>query len=222
MKSHNVRVLAIDSLTHDVLQIRTEKPGGYEFVPGQATEVSIRKEYWEKEKRPFSFTGLPGDGYLEFIIKTYPAHHGLTNQLQQLKPGEELVINEVWGAIRYEGPGIFIAGGAGITPFISIFRQLARKSKIRGNRLIYANKRKADIILENELKSLLGDDMINVLSEELLPSYRYGFVNREILSESLEGWKGKVYVCGPPVMMDTVLFNLSELGVGDHSIVAEI
>ncbi|MEO8414268.1 MAG: flavodoxin reductase, partial [Ginsengibacter sp.] len=77
-----------------------------------------------EEKRPFTFTSLNENPYLEFTIKRYEDHHGITDKMHQLMPGDELIISDVWGAIEYKGPGYFIAGGAGITPFISILRQL--------------------------------------------------------------------------------------------------
>ena len=76
-----VRISAIKKITHDVLQIRTEKPPGLTFVPGQATELSINKEGWLEERRPFTFTSLPQEEQLEFTIKTYPSHEGVTAQL---------------------------------------------------------------------------------------------------------------------------------------------
>ena len=46
--SHNVRVLEVEKLTHDVLGIKIEKPAGYTFIPGQATEVTINDKDWIK------------------------------------------------------------------------------------------------------------------------------------------------------------------------------
>ena len=116
MEQHLVKIKSIDKVTHDVLQIVTERPQGYKFTPGQATEVSINKSGWQEEKRPFTFTCLPDDDYLEFTIKTYPSHKGVTNELLQLKQNDELILHDVFGAIAYKGEGIFIAGGAGVTP----------------------------------------------------------------------------------------------------------
>ena len=174
MESHIVKIKLIDKATHDVVRIVLEKPGGYMFTPGQATEVAINKEKWKEERRPFTFTCLPDDDYLEFTIKTYPSHKGVTNELLMLKPGDELIIHDVWGAISYQGEGIFIAGGAGITPFLSIFRYLNSINKIDGIKLIFGNKTKADIIHEEELKHLLGDSFINVLSHEAIAGYEQG------------------------------------------------
>ena len=165
-EEHIVRITNIESVTHDVRRYQFEKPQGYTFKPGQATEVAINKEGWKEERRPFTFTSLNTDPYLEFTIKSYNDHPGVTNELGKLKVGDELIIHDVWGAIEYKGPGYFIAGGAGITPFIAIFRDLAQKNSLKGNRLLFANKTKRDIIIKDELEKLLGDNFINILSDE--------------------------------------------------------
>ena len=126
-----IKIESLDKVTHDVIRIVTHKPSGYHFQPGQATELAINETGWEEEKRPFSFTCLPENDYLEYTIKTYPSRNGVTNHLLSLKKGDELLLHEEFGAITYSNEGVFIAGGAGVTPFISIFRQLKAKNKNR-------------------------------------------------------------------------------------------
>jgi ferredoxin-NADP reductase len=222
MESHVVKIKLIDKVTHDVLRIVLQKPENYSFIPGQATEVAINKENWKEEKRPFTFTCLPDDAYLEFTIKTYPSRKGVTNELLNLKPGDELIIHDVWGAISYKGEGIFIAGGAGITPFLSIFRYLNSVNKIGDNKLIFANKTKADIIHEEEFKRLLGNSFINILSDESVEGYEHGFITENFLKKNLGPPGSKFYVCGPPPMMDAIQNILVSLGVGEDSVVVEI
>lgn len=222
MESHIVKIKSIDMVTHDVLRFVLQKPDNYTFTPGQATEVAINKENWKEEKRPFTFTCLPDDDYLEFTIKTYPFRKGVTNELLSLRPGDELIIHDVWGAISYKGEGIFIAGGAGITPFLSIFRYLNSINKIRGNKLIFANKTKADIIHEDELRRLLGNSFINILSDETVEGYEHGFITESFLKKNLSTTGSKFYVCGPPPMMDAIQKILANLGVGEDSVVVEI
>lgn len=168
MESHILKIKSIDKVTHDVVRVVLPRPANYDFVPGQATEVAVNKEQWKEERRPFTFTSLPSDNYLEFTIKTYPSHKGVTNELLSLVPGDELILHDVWGAISYKGEGLFIAGGAGITPFLSIFRHLNSTGQVGSNKLIFANKTKADIIRHEELKKILGDRFINILSDEKL------------------------------------------------------
>jgi predicted ferric reductase len=58
-----------------------------------------------------------------------------TEQLRCLQSGDEMIIEDAWGAIEYKGPGYFIAGGAGITPFVAILRSLFNENKLAGNTL---------------------------------------------------------------------------------------
>ena len=221
MKPHIVKIKSIDKITHDVLQIVTEKPPSYTFTPGQANEISINKAGWKDEKHPFTFTCLPEDDYLEFTIKTYPSHKGVTNRLLQLKKDDELILHDVFGAIRYKGEGTFIAGGAGVTPFISIFRYLQSKNEIGNNKLIFANKTKADIILEEEFEKLLGDNFIPILSDEKVEGYAKGQITENFIKTNSGGINKMFYLCGPPPMMESIEKQLKKLHVEEKSIVKE-
>ena len=221
MEEQIVKIRSLKKITHDVLLIVTEKPQGYKFEPGQATEVSINKSGWDKERRPFTFTCLPEDSNLELTIKTYPDHKGVTNELLQLKVNDELIIGESWGTISYKTEGVFIAGGAGVTPFISIFRFLQSKNKIGNNKLIFANKKKADIIHEEEFRTLLGQNFINILSDEELDGYAHGYINEKFLKENIEDTKKTIYLCGPEPMMNAVEKQLTNLGVGPGLMIKE-
>ncbi|HLF65585.1 MAG TPA: hypothetical protein VI603_17615 [Saprospiraceae bacterium] len=221
MEKHLVKIESIDKVTHNVLRIVTAKPAGYQFTPGQATEIAINKDGWEGQKRPFSFTSLPVNSNLEFTIKTYPERHGVTNELLHLKKNDELILHEVFGAIAYKGEGVFIAGGAGVTPFICIFRQLNATGKIGNNMLVFANNTIKDIILEEEFRSLLGDAFINILSKENTAGYYYGQISESFLRSHIDNFDQHFYVCGPPPMMETVLSQLSYLGVQKDAITVE-
>ena len=221
MEEHLVRIIRTEQLTHDVKKFQVEKPQGYSFIPGQATNLSVNRPDLKNKKRPFTFTGLNSDPYLEFIIKIYPSHKGVTSELDKLDQGDEIIIRDVWGVITYKGEGVFIAGGAGVTPFISIFRDLREKNQIAGNTLIFANKTKADIILEQEFKALLGKDFINILSDEFADGYFHGMLSEDFLKATVNDFSRKFYVCGPPPMMAAVKSQLANLGVGKNSIVVE-
>lgn len=221
MEKHFVKIKSIGKVTPDVLQIVTERPHDFTFVPGQATEIFINKEGWLNEGRPFTFTSLPGDNYLQFTIKTYPAHKGVTNELLTLKENDELILNDVFGAIAYKGEGIFIAGGAGVTPFVSIFRHLQSKNEIGGNKLVFANKTKADIILRQEFEKLLGKNFINILSDEKADGYAHGFITEDFLKANVTDFSKKFYLCGPPPMMEAIEKQLVNLQVDEKSIIKE-
>jgi ferredoxin-NADP reductase len=221
MTKQVVKIKSIKLITHDVLQIVTEKPQQLDFTPGQATEISINREGWKNEKRPFTFTSLPDSDYLEFTIKTYPSHKGVTNELLNLKINDELILHDVFGAIAYKGEGVFIAGGAGVTPFICIFRYLQSKNVTGKNKLIFANKTKGDIILADEFKKLLGKKFINILSDEKISGYAHGQITEGFLKVHINKAAKHVYICGPPPMMDAIEKQLSSLGLGKSVIIKE-
>jgi len=219
--TNHVKIKSINHATHDVLQIVTEKPLQYAFTPGQAAEISINKTGWESEKRPFTFTCITDNNYLEFTIKTYPSHNGMTNELLKLKKDDELILHDVFGAIAYKGEGIFIAGGAGVTPFISILRHLHSKNEIGNNKLIFANKTKSDIILEQEFKTLLGNNFINILSDEKTEEYSYERITEDFLKENIVDLNKYFYICGPPPMMESIEKQLQDLHINKELIVKE-
>jgi ferredoxin-NADP reductase len=218
---HIVKIRSIKHVTHDALQIVTEKPAGYTFNPGQATDVTINKDGWKDKLNPFTFTCLPEDDHIEFTIKTYPSHEGVTNELLKLTAGDELILHDVFGDIAYKGEGVFIAGGAGITPFIAIFRYLQSKNLIGNNKLLFANKTKADIIHEEEFKKLLGKNFINILSDEIVEGYEHGFITADILQDHISPADKYFYLCGPPAMMSAVEKHLAVLHIDPNSIIKE-
>ncbi len=221
MEQHIVSILDIGDVTHNVKFFRLERPAGYSFTPGHATDVSINKPGWEEKKRPFTFTALADKPYLEFTIKRYADHDGVTNQMHGLKPGDELIIRDVWGAIEYKGPGYFIAGGAGITPFIAILRQLHHDSKLEGCKLIFANKTAGDIIYEAELTSMLGNDFINILSEDTGGKYLHGRIDEAFLMKTIPDFNTHFYVCGPDKMIADINGILVKHGADPERVVFE-
>lgn len=222
MSNHTLSIESISNVTHDVLRIRTNKPAGFDFMPGQAANIAINKKGWLHKERPFSFTNLPTNSNLEFTIKTYAGKEHVTNQLLQLKQNDELILHDVFGTIQYKGPGVFIAGGAGVTPFISIFRNLKLKNEIGTNRLLFANKTKSDIILKNEFEDLLGDNFVNILSDERTEGYAFGRITEEFLKKNIRDLNQQFYVCGPPSMIKEVEHQLDNLGVNKNYITKEL
>jgi ferredoxin-NADP reductase len=218
---NTLEIKTIEKITPDVLQIRTNKPKGLEFKPGQATELFIKKENWEEQGRPFTFTSLPDDSDLEFVIKTYTSHDGVTDKLLDLKVGDELLQNEIFGNIYFRGEGTFIAGGAGLTPLIAILRDRQRNGGNETNKLIFANKTSKDIILKDELREMLSDRFINILSDEKTEEFAYGHIDESFLKQHIINLNQKFYVCGPDPMIESVVSDLKALGVEDENIIIE-
>ncbi len=222
MEEHILKIISIEPVTHNVKHFRVEKPGNYHFMPGQATEVAINKPEWKDERRPFTFTSLNDWDHLEFTIKIYPERNGVTNQLGKLKTGDELLLHDVWGAIHYKEEGTFIAGGAGVTPFIAIFRQLRKDKKLGNNKLIFSNRAHRDIILKDEFTAMLGDNFINTITQEKVAGYDHHRIDEEYLKEKVSNFNQQFYICGPDEMVKEIQGALQKLGASDNLITVEL
>ena len=217
---HIVKIISTHNLTHNVKQFNVEKPKGFTFAAGQATDLSINEPDWKDKKNPFTFTGLVDDDYLQFTIKIYQdSEEGVTRHLNELMPGDELVISDAWGAIEYKGPGYFIAGGAGITPFIAILRELYRKGEIEGNTLFFSNQTNGDIILQ-ELETMLGGNHIFTTTRETDPG-DHRKIDEAFLKKEVADFSRHFYVCGPDAMVADIAKILEKLGASADSVVFE-
>ncbi len=215
------KILMTEFVTHDVKSFIVEKPKNYPFIPGQATEVNIDDDKWRDEKRPFTFTSRPKDEVLQFIVKRYPSHDGVTDELHKLDSGDTIEIDEAWGAIRYKGKGVFIAGGAGVTPFIAILRDLRDKEELDGNKLIFSNKEEKDIILEKEFRDMLGSNFITTLTQEQNSKHHNGRIDEQFLKKNIDDFSQNFYVCGPPKFIESITGVLEKLGAKSDSVVIE-
>jgi len=219
--NHTVTLLMSQFVTHDVKRFIVSKPVGFSIVPGQGVELAINRPGMSEQGRPFTPTGLADDRVLEFTIKAYPAHAGVTQALHQLEPGAELLMSEPFGTIRYQGPGVFIAGGAGITPFLAILRDLARRGELDGQTLMFSSKTPRDVICEKELRHILGDRCLLTCTGAAAPGYEQRRIDRAFLEEKIQDFKQRFYVCGPPPFMEAVNTALADLGASAESLVFE-
>ncbi|MEO8067860.1 MAG: flavodoxin reductase [Flavobacteriales bacterium] len=221
MAKHIARILHTVFITPDVKRFTVERPEEYAFVPGQATDVSINKPGWEDQLRPFTFTGLTTAKTLEFSIKIYNDHKGVTEQLGLLHADDELLLHDVFGAIQYKGPGFFIAAGAGVTPFIAILRDLERKKKLKGNNLLCTNKTADDVILDEEFTRMLGKHFMKVFTRQHVIGFRERRLDRDLLVTLVEDFDQHFYVCGPDDFVREVNAMLLALGAKSESLVFE-
>jgi len=219
--THEVTLLMSGFVTHDVKRFILTRPDGFEFEAGQGVELAIDHPDWRAEKRPFTPTSLRADRTLEFTIKAYPAHEGVTQALHALEPGAQLLMSQPFGTIEYKGPGAFIAGGAGVTPFIAILRQLAREQSLESQSLLFSNKTPADVIIEKELRHMLRERCVLTCTDEEAPGYANQRIDRDFLSEHVRDFDQHFYVCGPPEFNDAVNDALKDLGAKPDLLVFE-
>ena len=220
---HSVKILDIADVTHNVRRYTLERPASYSFKPGQATEVSLDEDGWRDNKHPFTFTALSDDPHLEFTIKSYfnTGGAGVTERLYGYKPGQSLILRDVWGTITYKGPGTFIAGGAGVTPFIAILRDLHHNRKLEGHTLIASNRTEADIILRDEFESFRGLDTLWTVTDDPASSLLHERIDTKFLEQHVKNFDQNFYLCGPDDMVKQLRGVLKELGANVENVTWE-
>jgi propane monooxygenase reductase subunit len=221
-------VVSKDAVTHDMrhLVLRLIEPDEVKFFPGQYVDIAVPGT---EETRSFSMANTNSrDGRLEFVIKVYPDglfSHFLDTTLQV---GDRLQLSGPYGVFTLrEGDDdlVFIGGGAGMAPILSLLRSMADRGLTRKATYYYGARRRRDLCFEDELRAL----------EDKLPGFRYipalsepapdddwdgetGLIT-DIVKRHADGLAGvHAYVCGPPPMVEAALPLLAALGVEEKRI----
>jgi ferredoxin-NADP reductase len=210
----------VADVTHDVRRFRFDRPEGFDYEAGQATHMALDRDGWRDEDRPFTMASLPqAEDHLDFVIKIYPDHDGVTQALDGLAPGDRVLATEPAGAITDQGPGVFLAAGAGITPFIPILEAQVRDGRIGGSVLVFANKAERDIILKDHWAALEG-----LKTHFVTDAADDGRADSPVDAALLEGVvpaDGPVYICGPHGFVDAMKTELDRIGVPEERRVIE-
>ena len=234
-KSIEYRVTEIRKETESAKTLRLAPLGGYlpPFIPGQYINLDMEIE-GIRTSRPYSISSPATErAYYEITVRT--AKNGFASDfiLNKLKVGDRLTSSGPAGNF-YRMPVVhgkrlvFIAGGSGITPFMSMlqtdFDRLNRDYKID---LIYGCANQKDILFEEKLRKLEKEGLFRmypVISEpEAGCGERQGFITAEIIKEiAPDAAQCTFFLCGPAAMYDFVLPELAKLGVSGRQIRREV
>jgi len=209
---YSVKILKKNWLTTNVLCLTLEKPPFYSYRIGQAVEVTLDLPQFYGDRAPFTLTSLNSDEYLELIIKVYPDHNGITLAISNLREGDKLIIGDPWDSYRNLGPGIFIAGGTGITSFVSFLRQLKGAQNLSETRLFFVNKTEQEIFLSEELRQILGQNYVNVLTRENKENFLSGHIDVDFLRKHIPDLHRPFYICGPGGFSEQIKNQLVTMG----------
>jgi len=218
---HTVELLHTAFVTHDTKQFVTTRPPELDYEPGQGVELALDVDGWRDEGRPFTPTSLGDERVLEFVIKRYPDHDGVTRRLHELESGATLHMSDSFGSIAWQGPGIFLAAGAGITPFLAILRERARVGDLGDSVLHFSNSTPADIICERELEDLLEENCRFTCTRESGTGYDDRRIDETYLEDEIKDLSGVFYICGPMDFVEATRQTLLDLGAEDDRIVVD-
>lgn len=176
--------------------------------------------------KPYSIFSSPNeayDGIIEVAIQDAGFFsHFLTNKLEI---GSKVIIGEPSGDFYYDNLRdkkniVGIAGGSGITPFVSMVKSLLEGSNDFNLTLFYGVRKRENIMYDFSYIDDPRIKVITVLSDEDVPGYEHGFISKDILKKYLpEDYK--VFMCGPDKMYEFVSNEFTKLGVDINSIRCE-
>jgi len=226
--------VAEQPLGHTV-RIRPERPevygpGGFSFRAGQFAWINVGRSPFSLAYHPFSISSsAENHEWVEFTIKDVGE---FTRSVHHFQPGDTVYLDGPWGAFtmaEHEGPGfVFVGGGVGITPLLSMLGTLAD----RGDR------RPCIAVIGNRAEGFIGRTELEQLEERL------DLTVVHVLSEASDRWAGRrgrvdvglldelcptgdvrhrfqYFLCGPDPMMDAVESALQQIGVPAEHIHSE-
>jgi len=226
IKEAVAEVVANDPVTHDMrhLVLKLVDTDDFKFFPGQYVDIAVPGT---DEVRSFSManTSARESGQLEFVIKIYPDglfSHFLDTKVQV---GDRLNLTGPFGMFTLrDAPDtdlIFVGGGAGMAPILSLLRSMAERRIDRRAVYYYGARRRSDLCFEDELRAL----------EQTLPNFRYvpalsedewegetGLITNVVAAREGELRRAHAYVCGPPPMVEAAVPLLTRLGVPEKHV----
>lgn len=180
------------------------------------------------DKRPFSIASSPNSSTIEFCIKILPEGR-FTQKLDKLDVGDTLGIEGPLGTFYYnhERSAVFIAGGTGIAPFISMLRYI-KENRIMGDFvLFYSVRTQKHILYKRELEQLAKATNIKIIititrEESTKWNGEHGRVEEQMLKKYLANPKDyRFYICGPVNMTSSLHNLLVSIGIKEENILFE-
>lgn len=230
---HQSTLLSRRQVAEGTLEFRFAKPAGFAFKPGQAIDLVLpQRGAGEELRHAFSLVSAPFED--ELAIATRMRESAYKRALGSLPPG---------AAVAFEGPSgsltlhkdrgraaVLIAGGIGITPFISMLRQAGHDRVPRPLALLYSNRRPEDAAYLDELTSLARENqslrLVATMTDTASSSRPWHaetrMIDASLIAEAASALPAPIYyVVGPPGMVDAVRRALAGAGIDDDDIRSE-
>ena len=187
-----------------VLDIAGEAPV---FLPGQYVNIDVPGS---GQHRSYSFSSGPGNQRMTFMIKQVPG--GLMSSwLGGAQAGQPLQMTGPLGSFYLRAvtrPLLFLAGGTGLAPFLSMLEVLAQQGAQHPVHLIYGVTRDQDLVMVDRLvdyaRRIPGFTFLTCVADPQTQHTQQGYVTQHMPAQALHGGNVDVYLCGPPPMVDAV------------------
>jgi glycine betaine catabolism B len=219
-------------LSNDTYEYVFDRDPRFSFAPGQYLEWTLphRDPDSRGNRRYFTLSSAPADAELRMGVKFYPEPSSYKQRLAELQPGESISAGHLAGDFVLPKDAneklAFVAGGIGITPFVSMIRHLLANGEKRDAVVLFANWRPEDVAyaaLLREAQERLGLRTVYALSDPTsVPDGwhgRVGLIDGRLIAEELPDYSERTfYVSGPQAMVATTRKAVAGLGVRSERI----
>lgn len=200
--------------TEDTFTIFLKTNKKFTFRAGQFCFLRINKKKLYA-RHPFTISSAPQDGSVCFTIKLKGV---FTKEIVSLKAGEKVIVDGPFGIFDIESTDkdlVFIAGGVGIAPFMSIIKDKINRKNFQKITLIYGAKQEKELIFKNYFDSIKEAWFKRTYVLEK-------YIDREVIKKYVKNFKNsQFYICGPEPMKELCEKSLLDLGVRKHAIIIE-
>ncbi|CAG4897460.1 benzoate 1,2-dioxygenase electron transfer component BenC [Paraburkholderia gardini] len=190
------------------------------FLPGQYVNIDVPGS---GQHRSYSFSSAPGEAKVSFLIKRITGGV-MSTWLDSAQPGDKLELTGPLGSFylrAVERPLLFLAGGTGLAPFLSMLEVLARTHSQQKVHLIYGVTRDPDLVQVGEIEGYVAKlpnfTYSTVVADTESAHPRKGWVTQHMPAEAVNDGDVDVYLCGPPPMVDAVRKHFDDNGVKPNS-----
>lgn len=211
--------------SHDVWSVFFKGPA-LQHKPGQFLLLQLQRQGKTSTMHPFTISSAPGAKLLSCSIKE---SGDFSSTIKQTKTGDKAFIDAPYGIFSYQNYSnnkdnlmVLVAGGIGITPFMSMLRQMAFDQSNQKVLLVFGNKKQEDIVFKEELQEIsqkIPLKVVHVLSAQDNFDGEKGFINGSLLQNYIDDPQDcEYFICGPPVMMNKLKKDLQVMGIKSKKI----
>jgi benzoate/toluate 1,2-dioxygenase reductase subunit len=214
---YQAQIKSVDRLSATAISFTLEGVGPLNFLPGQYVNVLVPGT---DQRRSYSFSSAPGSETQSFLVRDIGPGVMSTFLRDKAEPGSAMEFIGPSGSFYLREPKrplLFLAGGTGLAPFLSMLGKLAQGGVSQPVHLVYGVTNDGDLVGTQQLdayaKQIPGFTYGTVVAAVDSAHPRKGYVMSLIEPGHLNGGDVDVYLCGPPPMVDAVRSWLNEQGV---------
>lgn len=213
------------------VDLKPASGGTFSYAPGQFAFVTFCSSSLPREEHPWTISSSPAEpDTLQFTIKKCG---DFTDRIGSVRQGDRALIKGPYGRFSYSAFSesdraiVMIAGGIGITPFLSMLRHMAGASGTRRVVLLWSLKTRQDLVWQEELERLAAEKewftLHCIFTREPQSTGPAGRLNAQRLAPLLAGIGPSpyVFICGPAGMKKALLPELGAIGLDRRNIISE-